>query len=167
MWHKLPANVDGVAPSAGRWATHVFQGALGSAFNGLPTFVMGKYDPIAETFTNLSTPLVLDAGGGVNYGQLSLQEENEEDKRTLFVSWLRLTEPSPPDCGTQGQLTAIREVRFDPRLDRLVHFPIHEYAELRQASLFDTGPEGVLLKSGAAATSLLAPSNSSGSVPSA
>ena len=130
QWHKMPPNVAGV--SGKPWATHVFQGALGTAFNGLPNFVMGVYDPAKETFTNISAPMLLDGGGGVNYGQLSWQDSS--DNRVLFVSWLRLTEPAPPDCGTAGQLSAIRDLRYDPRLDRLVHEPIAEYTALRDTA---------------------------------
>ena len=109
------------------------QGALGNGFNGLPNFVMGVYDAAAETYTNVSAPMLLDAGGGVNYAQLSWTATGA-DPRVLFVSWLRLTEPAPPDCGTQGQLTALRDLRFDPRLNRLVFNPIAEYATLRSAA---------------------------------
>ena len=136
QWHKMPPNVPGT--SGKPWATHVFQGALGTGFNGLPNFVMGVYDPANETFTNISRPMLLDGGGGVNYGQLSWQGGPDGisvvDDRVLFVSWLRLTEHTPPDCGTMGQLSAIRDLRYDPRLDRLVHAPIAEYAALRDSS---------------------------------
>ena len=74
MWHEMPPNVDGVDGKP--WATHVFQGALGSTFNGLPNFVMGVYDPALESFSNISSPILLDGGGGVNTanGQRCRQE---------------------------------------------------------------------------------------------
>lgn len=152
MWHELPPNVDGVA--GGRWATHVMQGALGSAFNGLPTFIMGVYDARTDSFRNVSKPMLLDAGGGVDYGQLSWTD-TIADRRTLFVSWLRLTEATPPDCGTQGQLTAVRDVRYDPRIDRLVHQPIAEYFALRAPSpLFEQSH--LVLEAGAPPATLYA-----------
>ena len=154
MWHALPPNVPGVP--GGRWATHIFQGALGRAFNGLPNFVMGIYDPMRQTYTNLSEPILIDAGGGVEYGQLSWTDDPDADGRCLFVSWLRLAEPTPPDCGTQGQLTLIRDLRFDPRLNALVHTPIAEYVGLRSSQpLFFRA--SVTLWSGEAPVTLFAP----------
>lgn len=35
MWHPIPPNVEGVPGKP--WATHIFQGALGRAFNGVRT----------------------------------------------------------------------------------------------------------------------------------
>ena len=151
MWHAIPPNVDGVHSKP--WATHIVQGALGHAFNGLPNFIMGVYDPKAQTFTNISKPMLIDAGGGVDYGQLSWQQNTKKDGRCLFVSWLRLTEPGPPDCGTQGQLTAIRDLRYDPRLDRLVHLPIAEYYQLRSSSALFSDKQ-LKLQAGAAPTIL-------------
>lgn len=158
MWHALPPNVDGV--SGGRWPTHIFQGALGHAFNGLPTFVMGVYDPTLQTYTNISQPVLLDGGGGVDYGQLSWSDDDKAEGRCLFISWLRLTEPTPPDCGTQGLLTAIRDLRYDPRLDTLVHTPIVEYYHLRSAQPIFGGSAERTLKAGAPPVILYSPTAS-------
>jgi sucrose-6-phosphate hydrolase SacC (GH32 family) len=118
---------------------------------------MGVYDPVKQTYTNVSRPILLDAGGGVDYGSLSWTDDPAAEQRCLFVSWLRLTEASPPDCGTQGQLTLIRDLRYDPRLDTLVHSPIVEYQRLRsERPLFDDST--LRLPAGAPAITLFAPS---------
>ena len=47
------------------------------------------------------------------------------------VSWL-IGPASPPDCFGGGQLTCLRDLRWDPRVQRLVESPIAEYRSLRR-----------------------------------
>lgn len=134
LWHELPPNVDGVEGQP--WPTHIFQ-ANGAMGDGRPTFILGIYDAQKETYTNVTDPTPLDIGRGVAYGQLSLSEPGGEP-RVLHASWLvEMKGPRAPDCSKDGTITAIRDVRFDPRIERLVENPIAEYEKLRKGALFD------------------------------
>ena len=145
LWHELPPNVD-AAPDDPRWPTHIFQ-ANGVEGDGRATFILGVYHPQNETFANVTAPAPLDLGSEVAYGQLSAYrpstsgagpreaERVQHVQRVLHVSWL--VGPRAPDCLGGGQLTSLRDVRFDPRLDRLVETPIAEYLQLRRGLLFN------------------------------
>eukprot|EP00928_Gymnodinium_smaydae_P086791 TRINITY_DN71218_c0_g1_i1.p1 TRINITY_DN71218_c0_g1~~TRINITY_DN71218_c0_g1_i1.p1 ORF type:complete len:599 (-),score=106.27 TRINITY_DN71218_c0_g1_i1:288-2030(-) len=154
LWHELPANVDGVEDKA--WATHTFQanGALG---DGRPTFILGVYDPESETYSNITAPRPVDVSKNVAYGQLSHSEPGG-DPRTLHISWL--TGVVYNDCATDGAMTSIRDLRFDPRVDLLVETPIKEYEQLRNSQLFSTtrtlvaGDPAVVLYTGEQGTTM-------------
>eukprot|EP00039_Didymoeca_costata_P022866 m.5391 g.5391 ORF g.5391 m.5391 type:complete len:723 (-) comp3294_c0_seq1:94-2262(-) len=167
LWHELPPNVDGVY--GGRWATHIFQadGVLG---DGRATFEMGVYNATQETFTNITGIIPLDLSRNVAYGQLSHQkaygtgenDENsfeDEDNRTIHVSWLSGDGTDSKNCYGGGQLTLLRDVRFDPRLGdkgALVENPVAEYYALRGALV----SKGYMqLTAGAVPSSLLSDSN--------
>ena len=132
LWHELPPTVEGA--SGPRWPTHILQ-ANNAAGDGRPTFLMGVYDPVYETFTNATLPVALDLGHGVAYGQLS---HSTTDRRVLHVSWLMDLKRTTHPCNTSGQLTSFRDVRFDPRLGMLVELPIAEYLTLRRARVVNT-----------------------------
>ena len=132
LWHELPPNVEGV--SGPRWPTHILQ-ANGAAGDGRPTFLMGVYDSVYETFTNATVPAALDIGRGVAYGQLS---HSTTERRVLHVSWLMDLKHTTHPCNTSGQLTSIRDLRFDPRIGVLVEMPIAEYLSLRRTVLMNT-----------------------------
>jgi len=140
LWHALPENVE-AAGAAPRWPTHIFQANAGGHRDGGPTFVLGVYDPVKETYTNVTKSAAVDIGNGVAYGQLSHTDSPSNERRTIHVSWLVQggPGPSPPNCDGGGQLTSFRDIRFDPRLPpfgRLVETPIEEYATLRGAQAF-------------------------------
>jgi hypothetical protein len=141
LWRTLPLSVDG-APG-GRWPTHIFQanGALG---DGGATFSLMAVDASRSSVTRITPPAALDASGAVRYGTLSAAGGTgvgggPGDMRTLHVSWFAGAPPDPscrPSDVDVGQLTALREVRFDPRLGPdggLVELPIAEYLALRRS----------------------------------
>ena len=140
LWHALPPSVDG-APGV-RWPTHIFQanGALG---DGGATFSLMAVDAARSAVTRITPPAALDASGAVRYCTLSAAGGTGAgggagDARTLHVCWFAGAPPDPscePGDIDVGQLTALREVRFDPRLGPdggLVELPIAEYFALRR-----------------------------------
>jgi hypothetical protein len=143
LWHALPPSVDG-APG-GRWPTHIFQ-ANGALRDGAATFSLLAVDAALSAVTRVLPPVALDASSAVRYGTLSAVGGTSAggapgDARTLHVSWFAGAPPDP-DCQPSnidvGQLTALREVRFDPRLGPaggLVELPIAEYASLRLGAI--------------------------------
>lgn len=143
LWRELPPSVDGDAGA--RWATHIFQ-SNGECGDGCAAFVLGVYDMQAEEFRNVTAPRFIDVGDTVRYGQLSTAGGTGNggeagDRRVVHISWLIGVQPEDPkDCETGGQLTSLRELRFDSRLGplgALVETPIAEYEKLRGRLLFD------------------------------
>merc|ERR1712032_882289 len=138
LWHKVPPTVDGLKEQA--WPTHIFQ--CNRFGDGRPTFALGIYDHQHETFSNMTDPLPVDIGVGVVFGQLSSETPEDSDgadRRVLHASWLsELKGPQSSDCRNTGVITSFRELRFDPRIDRLVENPISEYLRLRKDILFQT-----------------------------
>eukprot|EP00419_Tripos_fusus_P080775 CAMPEP_0172945784 /NCGR_PEP_ID=MMETSP1075-20121228/226728_1 /TAXON_ID=2916 /ORGANISM="Ceratium fusus, Strain PA161109" /LENGTH=248 /DNA_ID=CAMNT_0013807227 /DNA_START=16 /DNA_END=759 /DNA_ORIENTATION=+ len=90
----------------------------------------------------MTDPLPVDIGVGVVFGQLSSETPEDSDgadRRVLHASWLsELKGPQSSDCRNTGVITSFRELRFDPRIDRLVENPIFEYLRLRKDILFQT-----------------------------
>ena len=135
LWHTLPPNVPNSTGT--RWPTHMIQSNSDSsmATDGRPTFTLGVYT--GGRFRNATAPMPVDSGGSVAYGMLSTEGGTGRggtrgDGRTLHISWLRDdATPLPPVCDTGGMLTSIRDLRFDPRIGRLVELPIAEYVSLR------------------------------------
>jgi hypothetical protein len=173
LWHTLPPNAPGVASTStagsgdgsggARWATHIFQSnrAMG---DGRPEFLLGVYDPVAETFSNVTVSRPVDHGQGVCYGQLSHQKADDgapapagADNRTIHVSWLagrsEASTGSGAACATGGQLTSFRDLRYDPRIDALVELPIDEYYTLRHPKP-TLNISGVAVKAGPNATTI-------------
>merc|ERR1711879_444813 len=96
------------------------------------------YDPQKETYSNVKEPAPVDIGSGVAYGQLS-HSEPKGDKRVLHVSWLVLKAPAGgwgDACNGGGVMTSLRDLRYDPRIERLVESPIAEYKKLRSNLVF-------------------------------
>jgi hypothetical protein len=125
-------------------ATHMMQ--VDAQGDGEAQFVIGIYDPKTETFANLTAAEFVDKSGGPRYGQLSSTGGTAEggapgDPRTIHVSWMGGNGiPPAKSCLGGGLLTALRDLRFDPRLvpldskfgpqGMLVETPIAEYVTL-------------------------------------
>jgi len=86
--------------------------------------------------------------------------DDTERNRTLHISWLADTTGRPPPAAgtkpapglrTTNRLTSLREVRYDPRVDRLVEEPVREYLELRSAQSI-VNETAVTLQCGGTAT---------------
>ena len=115
--------------------------------------MLGVYDMAAQTFSNYTTPRLMDSGPGVMYGAFG---DDPVGNRTLHVSWLSdspngasrhpptpAPDPDPEGKGEKPQLycfnrlTSIREVRYEPRLQQLVELPIAEHAQLRSKQMIN------------------------------
>jgi hypothetical protein len=115
--------------------------------------VLGVYDMAAQTFSNYTTPRLMDSGPGVMYGAFG---DDPVGNRTLHVSWLSdspngasrhpptpAPDPDPEGKGKKPQLycfnrlTSIREVRYEPRLQQLGELPIAEHAQLRSKQMIN------------------------------
>lgn len=135
LFHLLPPNVAGVPGP--RPFTHMMQ-VNSDMGDGRPTFALLTVDAASSKAFNLTASVPLDIGQGVAYGQLSnsggtAAHGSPGDSRTVHVSWLSTANGGPcraPDVDV-GQLTCFRDIRYDPRSQRLVETPIEEYHSLR------------------------------------
>lgn len=149
LWHPLPRTKEGVTPPHDPAYTHILQVDLqpGSANDGAPSFVLLRFDEATSRASNLTAPVLLDAGS-VRFGTLSNVGGTTEhgdapgDTRTIHVSWLKGATDGSKRCDQSnihsGQLTSLRDLRYDPRLGpngRLVEAPIDEYLSLRTAAV--------------------------------
>tara|TARA_B110001452_G_scaffold223814_1_gene197169 strand:- start:369 stop:1952 length:1584 start_codon:yes stop_codon:yes gene_type:complete len=146
LWHPLPRTKEGAPPHDPAY-THILQVNRAGGGDGAPSFVLLRFDEAASTTTNLTAPTLLDSGS-VRFGTLSnvggtaAQADAPGDTRTIHVSWLTGATDGTKSCGASnihsGQLTSLRDLRYDPRLGphgMLVEAPIEEYLTLRTAAV--------------------------------
>ena len=92
---------------------------------GTSWFVLGKYDPVAGTFTNVQEAQPLESSKTVIWSTVG----QVADGRTLHLGWNNF------GAGNANCLTAPREITYDAQRQKLLAMPIAELAKLRGQTL--------------------------------